>query len=397
MISFVFSVPVIILLSLTLVAILINLVLVCRPLTRTADEALRPCDVPQPEHEVRKVSLIVYIPGDNAEMENFLNVVGEQDYPDYEVICVREENAAAIKNSKEHFEKKYPGLYITFIPPGSMNLSQRKLAFTVGIKAAKGSIIVLTTPDARPESPHWISALTAPFDNPATRFSLGYASVPFHDMRGTDKWFRQFDRLVTDCSWISAAISGHPYRGDIANMAFTRDFFESTGGYRNFNFVHSGEDDIFVSQNATASNTAVVVCPDSRVSLPRPDEERRIWRRNKERYDFTARYCNPRPKRLSALSSALQWFITVCVAAVIALTLTGSPFTIPVASLVAVLELLAFWAFEITAYRRAAASLGAVRLWWAVPFFYLWRPVWNLLFGMKHRATRVKNYTWQRN
>lgn len=68
-----------------------------------------------------------------------------------------------------------------------------------------------------------------------------------------------------------------------------------------------------------------------------------------------------------------------------------------VAAVAAAVILLTFWGFEIAVYRAAASRLGAVRLWWSVPLFWLILPFSNMMFRYSQRNLRVKNFTWQRH
>ena len=67
------------------------------------------------------------------------------------------------------------------------------------------------------------------------------------------------------------------------------------------------------------------------------------------------------------------------------------------AAIIGALPWLALVGADIAVYRRAAARLGSVRLWWAVYPFMMARPVVNFFFRMRHRRNSVKNYTWQRH
>lgn len=87
----------------------------------------------------------------------------------------------------------------------------------------------------------------------------------------------------------------------------------------------------------------------------------------------------------------LNWLVPACAAVGACLSLQN---LIP--TIVGAVALLGFWALEIFHYRRLAARLGAVRLWWAVVPFWIWRPISNALFKYDHLGTRKKNYTWVR-
>lgn len=342
------------------------------------------------EHKPR-VTVISFLPGSDEDMERWLDAVCCQDYPDYEVICVREASVDIIKECRMKYENRYPGVLITHIQPGALNVSRRKLAFTEGIKAASGDIILTTVPDGRPLSSSWISDITAPLID-GHRMTLGYAYVPFSMMEGMDRWYRQFDNIMAGSRWIASALRGRAYRGDVADMAFRKDLFSTGNGYRNFNFVHSGEDDLFVAQESGPDNIAVQLSDASRIVVE-PAKERTLWVQNKDRYDFNSRYLPRTPFMKAGLDSFMRWISFLSLGVAFGLALCPLHILTVVLS---VLLILSVCAVEIYSYRMAAKRLDGVRLWWSVPLFMLWRPLGNVLFRMRHADLHKKNFTWRR-
>ena len=87
----------------------------------------------------------------------------------------------------------------------------------------------------------------------------------------------------------------------------------------------------------------------------------------------------------------MRWVALGASAAAIILSLPNLFVTAIIAPLLVATALV-----EISVYRKAATALGAIRLWWAVPLFMLWRPVGNFLFRISRYSHRKKNFTWQR-
>ncbi len=339
-----------------------------------------------------RVSVITYAKADRELTERFLDSLMRQDYPDFEVIVVFDASPETADMLTEELAGKYPAVHFTFIPTESHNLSRPKLAVTVGIKAATGTVVVTTASNAVIPSARWISGLAAPFagDN-ATEVVLGYSHLDFSGMSGPGKWYRQFDSVMTSAQWIGAAAAGHPYRGDRYNLAFLRDTFYRNKGYAHSIYLHNGDDDLFVDEISRGDNTALVLSPATMLTMDWGDSADRVWSMRKDAYGFTARWLPRRPFVRAGLTSAAQWGVpALCVAA----ALTALPSVIP--AIACGMMLLAFWGIEIATYRRTAARLDAVRLWWAVVPFMMLRPVVNCIFKARHHSHRVKNYTWQR-
>ncbi len=358
----------------------------------------------EPEHESEKiseatssdrpkVSVVVYSTVNEDILTEFLKSVCTQDYPDYEVIVVCDASFEASGVLSEKYEELFKRVYVTFIPPGSHNLSRRKLALTIGIKAAKGDIVLTTVANAILPSEKWISLMAAPFiENPEIELALGYSHPDYQEITGAGRSYKEFFELLTDSRWIGYALMKRPFRGDGFNLAFLRSTFFRCKGYSKTMHLHSGEDDLFVNEIATADNTAVVISPDSILTTRWGDAAKRIFNLRRSQYDFTARWLPLGPFVRAGLASTSQWVVLLS-------GLAAAVIAIP--NLIPAIAVLIFWLvfaiIESSIYRKAAETLGASRLSWQVPLFWLIKPLNNLYFRAVHRSSRFKNFTWQRH
>lgn len=339
-----------------------------------------------------KVSVIVYAFSGEDNLAQYLESLMTQDYPDFEVILVYDAGLEATAVIADRFAPLYPSLYITFLPPGSHNLSRRKLAFTMGMKAAKGEIVVTTAANCVIPSPSWLSGMVAPFcENASTEISLGVTRFDFDELRGPRRWYREFDSVMTTSQWIASAMRRRPYRGNGYNLAFKRAlFFEQKGYARTIN-LENGDDDLFINDIANDRNTSVVLTPETLLTMSWGDSANRMWKEFKERYMFTSRWLPRRPFVMAAIASIARWLALLCSAAAIVLAL---PNLLPAYILGTML--IACAVMEVIAYRNAATALQANRLWVATPVFMLWRPIANAIFRISRYNHRQKNFTWQR-
>ena len=105
---------------------------------------------------VPKLSVIIIARGKAKLLDENLPLFLTQDYPsEYEVIVVTDEN----DTDSEDILKKYSGncrLYTTFTPDTSRYMGTRKLAVTLGVKAARHEWVVLTNIECRPISDEWL-------------------------------------------------------------------------------------------------------------------------------------------------------------------------------------------------------------------------------------------------
>lgn len=338
-----------------------------------------------------KVSVIVYTITEEDEIMTYLEMAMNQDYPDYEIIMVNEGSYETTSELSERLRAIYPDkLYVTFIPSESQSLSRRKLAQTVGMKAAKGEIVITTMSNCSIPSRSWISEMAAPFIlKDSTDVVLGYSHINFENLHGAGSWYRDMDSTLTACQWIGAAAAGFPYRGDGANLAFRRKLFFDNKGYAKTLHLMNGDDDLFLRQIIKDNNTAISISPNTILTSEWGVSGNRIHAEFKERYQFTSRFLPKWPFLRAGLGSAMQWGM---LAAACAAAFAGLPSLVP--AIIGIAAILITWAVEIAVYRKTAGKLESVRLWWSLPWFLLWHPISNLVFRIKRLNYKKKNYTF---
>lgn len=86
-------------------------------------------------HPYPAVSVIVYAQNDAENLVKYLPKILNQAYPEFEVIVVNDDSTDDSKDILSVLETQYKNLYHTYVPEGSRNLSHKKLALTLGIKA----------------------------------------------------------------------------------------------------------------------------------------------------------------------------------------------------------------------------------------------------------------------
>ncbi|MDE6558336.1 MAG: hypothetical protein K2K29_00420, partial [Muribaculaceae bacterium] len=296
---------------------------------------------------------------------------------------------------------------LTFIPPGSHNLSRRKLAQTLGIKRATGEVVLTTSTSVIPASDKWLRSMAEPFADHDINIVCGYVHPEFRDFTGGAKWYRQMDGVLTSTQWMLDAAEGYPYRGDGFNLAFRRHLFFDAKGYASSLSLMDGDDDVFINEISSPGAGTLVLNPEAFVNTRWENEANRLYIELKDRYCFTRKYLPKAPFLRASLLAWTNWLMLLAVAAIIISAviliraLDNGWYSDDIPSIIilgaALLVALEFWLFEILTYRKLAARLGAVRLFWAVVPFMLWRPLGNFLFYINHYPTRKRHYTWVRN
>lgn len=187
-----------------------------------------------------------------------------QDYPEFEVIVVNATGSGEVEEELGCLQVRYPNLYQTFVPAGGCRVSRRKLALTIGIKAARHGHLVFTGCDCRPASPYWLRHMGAAFSG-GKEIVLGYSRYLPNESRHERRV--RFAHFFAQLRYLSSALGGKPYMAYGQNLAYCKDLFFRQKGFAGYYQAAGGEDDLFVNRAATPSNVAVVLSPAGMVEV----------------------------------------------------------------------------------------------------------------------------------
>lgn len=239
--------------------------------------------------ETPGVSVIIAAHNERYNLSQYLQALLSQDWPTYEVIVVDDGSEDETRAIVESYMVNDPRLRMTFVPYGARVRSTKKLALTLGAKAAKYDYLLLTDADCVPESPHWIHEMMTGFEGqqpmangeqPA-QIVLGFS--PYFCTKGHINRLVRFDTLFNGLHYLGAALCGHPYMGVGRNLAYRKELFFESGGFTHLMTNIAGDDDLFVNRVATPQNTAVVLSRNSYVwSLAKTNL--REWLQQKRRH-----------------------------------------------------------------------------------------------------------------
>ena len=210
------------------------------------------------------VSVVVYAQDNEENLEQHLPALLNQNYPEFEVIVVNDGISEACSNRLSLFKRDYPYLYYTFIPKDARYISKKKLALTLGIKAARHQVILFTEADCEPLSENWIRTMVESYQQ-KTEVVLGYAAYPYQ--KGWINQLIAYDNLKSGLQYLSAALLGNPFSGSGKNLSYTKDLFFKNKGFYNQLYLKIGEDNQFVNEVATSQNTLVNYSPEALVTL----------------------------------------------------------------------------------------------------------------------------------
>ena len=337
-------------------------------------------------------SVIVYSNDEATNLATLLPQILKQNYPaQFEVIVVNDGSAESTSDIVSELQLSYSNLYLTYTPDRSRNLSRKKLALTIGIKAARYEIVVCVNANSRINSPHWLSLMTRNF-NDGTDVVIGYATPDAAKDTYRGRRYRAFDRAAEAVTYLSAAIGNAPFRGFSYNLAYRREcFFNNKGFSRSLN-LHFGDDDVFINEITNNRNTVVELSEDSIVEccFYHPVKSHNELKR---RYNYTAKYLRKNASLFFGACSCATWIWFLSSIFAILASLPDLMSTIFVLSAITILSLI-LWIPLIFTWRKALTALKARRLMLTIPWFMLFRPFHNAYYKIKNKIYYRRNHTW---
>ena len=189
-------------------------------------------------------------------MANFLPSVLEQEYPAFEVVVVNDCSFDDSEMVLRRLSAQYQHLRVTTIKPDSKFTHGKKLALTIGIKAAKNDWLLLTDADCKPDSKHWLATMAVNFKSPK-QLVLGYGG--YIPTKGLLNALIRFDAFFIGMQYLGFALMGKPYMGVGRNLAYRKDLYFNNKGFASHSHIKSGDDDLFVNQVASKEITTVEI------------------------------------------------------------------------------------------------------------------------------------------
>ena len=294
------------------------------------------------------VSVIICAHNESYNLSQYLQALLTQDYPEFEVIIVDDGSEDDTRAVVESYMVHDPRLHMTFVPYGARVQSTKKLAITLGAKAAQYDYLLLTDADCIPESNQWIRNMMSGFqlstdkcqlstvncqdlttsNNRAlqgkelstvncqlsTDIVLGFS--PYFAEPGHINRLVRFDTLFNGLHYLGAALCGHPYMGVGRNLAYRKSLFFESGGFTHQMTNRAGDDDLFVNHLATRENTAVVLDRNA-YTWSVPKTSFKAWWQQKRRHISVSPAYKPNTKFRLALEPLTRGLFYAAVLAAI--------------------------------------------------------------------------------
>ena len=223
--------------------------------------------------KIRKkpVSVIICARNEEENLRKNLPLILTQKYPDFEVIVINDCSTDDTEDYLDELKEQYPALKITKIKEDRKFKHGKKLAVTIGIKAANHEFLLFTDADCRPESDLWINHMMRNL-SPEISIVLGYGG--YSENKGLLNTLVRFETFYIAIQFFSYALTGFPYMGVGRNLAYRKSLFFDNKGFARHSHLISGDDDLFVNEVANRNNTRIEISPESHTR----SESKKTWK-----------------------------------------------------------------------------------------------------------------------
>ena len=222
-------------------------------------------------------------------------------------MIINDRSTDRTKRLLEEMMAIYPKLRSVTVKYTPNHVTSKKFALTLGIKVAKNDVILLTDADCIPNSDQWIRKMTAPVREEGKTFAVGFSGYQ-KESGMLNRWI-QFETILTALFYFSFGLWKAPFMGIGRNLSYRKSFFMDVKAFKGIWHLEGGDDDLFVNQYATGSNTAMVIDP-SAMTLSIPKSNWSDYLIQKKRHLHAGKFYRGEDKRkigLFSLSHALFW------------------------------------------------------------------------------------------
>ena len=256
--------------------------------------------IPKTTNYTHPVSVIICA-RDEADniAKNLLGSLVQQYSTTHEIIVVDDNSFDDSKYLLEEFQKTYKLLNVVELKQEAKHIPGKKFPLSMGIKAAKHEVVLLTDADCVPASEFWIDKMQETYADD-TEIVLGYGA--YHKKKGLLNKLVRWETFHTALQYFTYALAGIPYMGVGRNLSYKKTIFFRHKGFAAHNNIPSGDDDLFINTAATKTNTKINIDPDT-FTLSNPVDTWAQWKKQKNRHYTTSKFYKPLHKFLLGLYS----------------------------------------------------------------------------------------------
>ncbi len=325
------------------------------------------------------VSIIICARNEIENLRKHLPSILKQDYAVFEVIVANDNSWDETSDYLAELALEFPNLREIKYVENERYPKGKKFVLTLAIKASKYELLLLTDADCDPVGNQWLRLMQRQY-TPDTHIVLGFA--PYKRTKGLLNRFVRFETFYTALQYLSFAIAKAPYMGVGRNLSYRKSLFFAYKGFASHNHILSGDDDLFVNETATATNTSIEIEPGAFTFSDGKKTWSDFWQQ-KSRHLSTGKEYKGKFRfwlGLFSVTHILTYALTI-----------GLLFFEPVRWF----ALTAFGARTLIQYAILAPIMKKLKcfsLWWGLLFFDIIYVFYYLILGVKTLFTKNKRW-----
>ena len=203
------------------------------------------------------ISIIICCRNEEENLLNNLQAIVEQDYPSFEVILVNHMSTDNTIDVMRAFQLHYSNVRVVNVQRSSHLRMGKKFPLSIGVKAAKNDVLLLTDADCKPTSNQWLKMMVSNYANNKIEMVLGYA--PMNKTKGFLNWFSRMEATYIAINYFSYALASIPYMSVGRNFSYTKELFMKNKGFKSHYSIISGDDDLFLQEVANRKNVTIEI------------------------------------------------------------------------------------------------------------------------------------------
>ncbi len=221
-----------------------------------------------PETSTPPVSIILTVHDNASRLEKVLDEYLNQDYETFQLIVVIDEHDSA----SEEILKLHSGnthLYYTKLPESSRYLSRKKLAITLGMRAAKYEWVIVTSVYCKPTHDGWLKAFASYMDD---EHNMVMGVTPFEEDTPSAWRFENLRMMLHNFRTARKTA----YSTNQSVVALKRNTFLAQNGFVGNLQYQRAEFEFLVNKFAEPGKTALAISEESWLEQCEPTKKQ--WR-----------------------------------------------------------------------------------------------------------------------
>ena len=205
------------------------------------------------------VSLVIPTANQAEQLRRIIPLLMEQRYNGcFEVIVADQKSTDFTQDYVEGLRQQYENLRYVQLPESLRHIALRKIAITLGVKAARNEWVIVVNPETVPTSKEWLHNF-ARYLNPELDFVSAYFN--YYDDETSQTRRALFERIRLFNIRIAAWKNGQVVGCEPVNIALRKKWFLSEGGFSDSLNLPFGEELLFANHHASPTRSAFVVNP----------------------------------------------------------------------------------------------------------------------------------------